>query len=263
MVELRVSAIALPIQFGDEKRNLAAAKRALQLSPPGPQLIVLPELATSGYVFNDVDEARSLSMSVDDSRLVALAADVPEGAVAVIGFCERAGEKLFNSALVFDRSGTLGCYRKAHLWDAEHRFFDVGDQAGLVLDTSIGRLGVAICYDVEFPELPRRLALAGAEALALPVNWPRVDRPHGEHPPETIQVMAAARASRLPTAIADRSGTERGVEWTGGTAVVSGEGWVVATPGADGVASSFVEITSSKSNGAHNDLFADRRPDLY
>ncbi|MDZ7882175.1 MAG: nitrilase-related carbon-nitrogen hydrolase [Mycobacterium sp.] len=263
MATLRVSSIALPIEFGDEERNFAAARAALQRSESGPHLIVLPELATSGYVFNDVDEARSLSMSAEDPRLASLAEDVPDGAVAVVGFCERAGEQLFNSALVFDRTGTLGCYRKAHLWDAEHRFFGVGDEAGLVLDTPIGRLGVAICYDIEFPEVPRRLALAGAELLALPVNWPLVDRPDGEHPPETIQAMAAARASRLPTAIADRHGSERGVEWTGGTAVIDRDGWVVATPDDNGVASALVDIDPSKSLGAHNDLFADRRPDLY
>jgi 5-aminopentanamidase len=263
MATLKLSSVALPIEFGDEESNFAAVRAALRSSEAGPHLIVLPELATSGYVFSDVDEARSLSMTVDDPRLTALAQEVPDGAVAVIGFCERVGDQLFNSALVFDRTGTLGCYRKAHLWDQEHLFFGVGDEAGLVVDTPIGRLGVAICYDIEFPEVPRRLALAGAEVLALPVNWPLVDRPTGEHPPETIQAMAAARASRLPTAISDRHGTERGVEWTGGTAVINRDGWVVATPNDNGVASAVVDIDASKSLGAHNDLFADRRPELY
>ena len=260
---LRVSSVALPIEFGDEKANFAALSAALRRCEPGPHLIVLPELATSGYVFHDMDEARSLSMTVDDPRLTALAGDVPDGAVAVIGFCERVGEQLFNSALVFDRTGTLGCYRKAHLWDEEYRFFSLGDAAGMVLDTPIGRLGVAICYDIEFPEVPRRLALAGAEVLALPVNWPLAERPAGEHAPETIQAMAAARASRLPTAIADRHGTERGVQWTGGTAVIDRDGWIVATPDEHGVASAVVSIDPSKTLGANNDVFADRRPELY
>jgi predicted amidohydrolase len=261
MSSIRISCVALPIEFGDEEANFAAAHAALQRSEPG--LIVLPELATSGYVFGDIEEARSLSMAVDDPRLEALSGSVPVGAVAVIGFCERVGEQLFNSALVFDRTGTLGCYRKAHLWDEEYRFFSLGDEAGLVLDTPVGRLGVAICYDIEFPEVPRRLALAGAQMLALPVNWPRADRPEGEHAPETIQAMAAARASRLPTAIADRHGTERGVEWTGGTAVIDRDGWVVAVPDEHGVASAVVNIDASKTLGANNDVFADRRPELY
>lgn len=260
---LRVSSVALPIEFGDEEANFAAAHAALHRAEPGPHLIVLPELATSGYVFHDIDEARALSMTVDDPRLAGLAGDVPEGAVAVIGFCENAGDRLLNSALVFDHTGTLGCYRKAHLWDEEYRFFGLGDEAGAVFDTQIGRLGVAICYDIEFPEVPRRLALAGAEVLALPVNWPLAERPNGEHAPETIQAMAAARASRLPIAVSDRHGTERGVQWTGGTAVIDRDGWVVAVPDEHGVASAVVSIDSDKSLGANNDVFADRRPELY
>lgn len=263
MATVRVSAVALPIEIGDVAANLAALREALTRAEPGPHLIVFTELATSGYVFADIDEARELSLEADDPRLTGLATAVPDGAVAVIGFCERAGRKLYNSALVLNRTGVLGCYRKAHLWDAEHRFFDVGDEAGTVVDTPIGRLGVAICYDNEFPEVPRRLALAGAELLALPVNWPLVSRPVGERPPEVVIAMAAARSSRLPTVITDRHGSERGVEWTGGTAVVSGDGWVCSTPDERGVASAVITTTTDKAVGPHNDLFADRRPDLY
>jgi predicted amidohydrolase len=160
----------------------------------------------------------------------------------------------------------LARYRKSHLWAAENDIFDPGPEAGVVVDTPVGRIGVAICYDNEFPEVPRRLALAGAEVLALPVNWPLVPRPAGEHPPETIQAMAAARSSRMAIVIADRHGSERGVEWTGGTAVVSSDGWICATADEPGqIASAALDLPApgDKSLGAYNDLFADRRPDLY
>jgi 5-aminopentanamidase len=263
MGDVRVSAVALPIEFGNVEANLAAVRAVLEAVEPGPHLVVFPELSTSGYVFVDAAEARSLALAADDPRLTSLADAVPHGAVAVIGFCERAGDGLFNSALVLSRTGVLGSYRKAHLWDVEYRTFDVGDEAGMVVDTPIGRLGVAICYDNEFPEVPRRLALAGAEVLALPVNWPLVDKPAGEHAPETVLAMAAARASRLPTVIADRHGVERGVAWTGGTAVISGDGWVCATPDDRGIASAILTTTVDKTIGPHNDLFTDRRPELY
>lgn len=263
MSTLRVSAVALPIEVGDFAANLAAIRAALTRAESGRHLIVFTELATSGYVFAAADEAHTLAMSADDTRLTSLRTAVPQGAVAVVGFCERAGGTLYNSALVLSADGVLGCYRKAHLWDAEHRIFGVGDEAGTVLDTPIGRLGVAICYDNEFPEVPRRLALEGADVLALPSNWPLVARPEGEHPPELIQAMAAARSSRLPTVVADRHGSERGVAWTGGTAVISPDGWVCATPDADGVASAVITTTTDKAVGPHNDLFTDRRPELY
>lgn len=264
---LRVSAVSLGVEMGDLTANLTAIGRALGSRVPGPHLIVLPELATSGYVFDDAAEARSLAMPADDPRLAALAGFLAVDAVAVVGFCEVDGDRLFNSAIVLGHGGVLGRYRKAHLWDAEHDVFSPGDEAGAVFDTPVGRLGVAICYDSEFPELTRRLALAGAEILALPVCWPKVTRPAGEHPPETIQAMAAARTSRLATVIADRHGVERGVEWTGGTAVVSSDGWICATPGDDagddGMATAILDLSGDKSLGAYNDLFADRRPELY
>jgi predicted amidohydrolase len=263
-MRLRVSAVALPIEIGQLDANLARIRGVLDaMESAGTHLIVFPELATSGYVFRDADEARGLSMRVDDRRLAALAAKVPIDAVAVLGFCEVDGDRLFNSALVVSHEGILGCYRKSHLWGAEHDVFTPGIEAGAVFETPIGRLAVAICYDNEFPELPRRLALAGANVLALPVNWPLVERPPTEHPPETIQAMAAARSSRLATVIADRHGTERGVHWTGGTAVISQDGWISATPVDGPIASAVLDISNDKSLGARNDLFADRRPELY
>jgi predicted amidohydrolase len=261
---MRATAVALPIEIGDLDANLARIREVLDaMEADGPHLVVLPELATSGYVFRDAAEARTLAMRSDDPRLTSLVSAVPAGGVAVVGFCETDGDLLFNSALIVGRDGVLGCYRKAHLWDAENDVFTPGPEAGAVFDTPVGRLGVAICYDSEFPELPRRLALAGAEVLALPVNWPKVTRPDGEHPPETIQAMASARSSRLATVIADRHGIERGVEWTGGTAIISPDGWICAEPGDGVVATAVLELSDSKSLGAHTDLFIDRRPELY
>lgn len=260
--QLRVSAISIPVDIGDVAQNLARIAQALRTAV-GAQLIVLPELATSGYVFHDRAEAIRLALRVDDPRLTGLAGCLPTGAVAVVGFCELDGDELFNSALVVDGRGVLGCYRKSHLWDAEHEIFTPGERAGAVFDTPIGRLGVAICYDNEFPELPRQLALAGADVLALPVNWPLVSRPAGEYPPETIQAMAAARSSRLATVIADRHGDERGVAWTGGTAVISADGWIVSSADHRHRADAVLDLYRDKAIGPHNDLFADRRPDLY
>ncbi|MBI3213370.1 MAG: carbon-nitrogen hydrolase [Mycobacterium sp.] len=260
--QLRVTAISVNADIGALADNLTRIGQALA-SAAGAQLIVLPELCTSGYVFRDREEACRLALRADDPRLTALAAHLSSGSVAVIGFCEAAGDRLFNSALVLDDGGVLGCYRKSHLWGTEHEIFTRGDQAGAVFDTPIGRLGVAICYDNEFPELPRKLALSGADVLALPVNWPLVSRPSGEYPPETIQAMAAARSSRLATVIADRCGVERGVAWTAGTAVISADGWIVGTPNRDNRADAVLDLHQDKAIGPHNDLFADRRPDLY
>ncbi|MFB4348209.1 nitrilase-related carbon-nitrogen hydrolase [Microbacterium sp. CR_7] len=261
-----IEAIALSpmIEVGDVEGNLRRLADALSaFDDDTPRLVVAPELATSGYVFADRDEAVRLAMPRDDDRLRRLASRLGSHTVAVVGFAEVDGDDLYNSAAVLTREGVLAVYRKSHLWGEEKLVFTPGTDAGMIVDTAVGLLGVAICYDNEFPEVPRALALSGADLLALPVNWPLVPRPAGERPPETIQAMGAARSSRLPTVIADRHGAERGVEWTGGTAVIDGEGWVVAEEG-DGAATAILQITTGdKGLGPHNDLFADRRPDIY
>lgn len=261
---LRVAAVEVDVRLGDVEGNLGGIRAALERgAAAGARLIVLTELATSGYVFEDAAEAAGAAMARDDGRLDDLRTALPAGVVAVFGYLERDGASLYNSAVVLTRDAIVGHYRKSHLWDREREIFAPGDSAGAVVDTPVGRVGVAICYDNEFPEVPRGLALAGADVLALPVNWPLVPRPDGERAPEVIQAMAAARSSRLPTVVADRAGSERGVEWTGGTAVIDGDGWIAAVP-ADGAAVADLRLTpGDKSLPPRNDLFGDRRPDLY
>src|SRR5439155_16163652 len=128
-----------------------------------------------------------------------------------------------------DGSGVLAVYRKTHLWDREKLVFEPGREPPPVLDTRHGRIGVLVCYDLEFPELTRSLALRGTELLLVPTNWPLVPRPEGERPPEVIVAMAAARTNRMFVACCDRDGVERGQEWTAGSVVIDECGWVVAT----------------------------------
>ncbi len=262
---LTVAAVSPTIRIGDLDGNLARIVRGIQdAAGCGAGLIVFPELATSGYVFADRAEAESLALTRDDERWDAVHAGIPDGVVVVVGYCEAAGADLFNSAAVLNSTARLADYRKAHLWGAESLIFTSGDAAGILVDAGFGRLGVAVCYDNEFPEVPRNLALGGADILALPVNWPLVSRPEGEHPPELIQAMAAARSSRLPTVIADRHGAERDVKWTGGTAIVDEQGWVVeAFRSGLTLAAVSLEVARDKGLPPHNDLFADRRPELY
>lgn len=263
---LRAAAVSPEVVLGDVDGNVERVAEAIaSAAARGASLIVAPELALSGYVFADAAEARSAALDRNDGRFARLRAALPKAATAVVGYAEATPDALFNTAVVFTRSRALEHYRKSHLWGIERAIFEPGESAGAVVDTAVGSLGVAICYDNEFPEVPRRLALVGAEVLALPVNWPVVARPAGEHPPEIIQAMAAARSSRLATVVADRRGEERGVAWTSGSAVIDGDGWIAAHPDASGIAIAdlVIPIRGDKRLPPHNDLFADRRPELY
>jgi predicted amidohydrolase len=263
--ELRVAAVSPQITLGDVNGNVCRVGDSVRAAVEvGAKLVVAPELALCGYAFDDRREAEAAALTRGAQEWGAITSALPAGCVAVVGYAQKDGDYLFNTAAVLTADGYIGDYRKAHLWGRESALFDTGDEAGTIVETPIGRLGVAICYDNEFPEVPRRLALSGAELLALPVNWPYVARPVGEHPPEVIQAMAAARSSRLATVVADRTGRERGIEWTGGSCVITDDGWVTAR-GSDAVIAATLSLRppSDKSLPPHNDLFNDRRPNLY
>lgn len=232
----------------------------------GAEVVVLPELVTSGYVFESRQEAASMAIT-PDHELFGFWADAAAGqAVVVGGFCEEGSDGLlYNSAAVVDRSGLVTVYRKVHLWDREKLVFEPGGEPPPVIDTAVGRIGVLICYDLEFAEMTRMLALAGAELVAVPTNWPAVDRPAGERPPEVVIAMAAARTNRMFIACCDRTGTERGQEWTAGTSVIDASGWVLASADEQDVALADVDLaeTRSKSLTELADLLGDRRPELY
>lgn len=249
------------------RRNSIAAVRDAVAA--GADVIVLPELVTSGYVFESQDEATSVAITPDDPIFQGWAAelsDAPDRSpIAIGGFCERGRNAvLYNSAAVVDGSGVVAVYRKTHLWDREKLFFEPGADLPPIVDAPFGRIGVLICYDLEFPEMTRALALAGADLIAVPTNWPLSKWPAGEHPPEVVIAMATARINRVFVACCDRTGTERGQAWTAGTAVIDEAGWIAA--GGQGTAAvADVDLTRARSKSFTElaDAFDDRRPELY
>lgn len=232
----------------------------------GADVVVLPELVTSGYVFESKEEAASMAIT-PDHELFSFWADAAGGeAVVVGGFCEEGSDGLlYNSAALVDQSGVVAIYRKVHLWDREKLWFEPGAEPPLVIETAVGRIGVLICYDLEFPEMTRMLALAGAELVAVPTNWPLGERPEGERPGEVLIAEAMARINRVFIACCDRTGTERGQKWTAGTSVIDPGGWVLAGAGEDGTALADVNLAEARSKSLTElaDVLADRRPELY
>jgi 5-aminopentanamidase len=236
----------------------------------GASVIVLPELVSSGYVFDSRADAQASAEAADGATVTLwarLAAD--HGVVIVGGFCETtAAGELFNSAALVDPGGLRGVYRKAHLWDKERLWFSSGSTAPPVIPTLFGRIAVMICYDLEFPEWVRLPALDGAQLLCAPVNWPAFPRPDGERPAEIVRVQADAAVNRMFIAACDRTGEERGVEWVGGSVIVDADGWPLAcaTPAAGPIiiaAECQLEHALDKAISPISNVHADRRPELY
>lgn len=263
----RVVCRQLAPRVGDLAGNQRLVVRTIaEATSSGADILVLPELATSGYVFDSPAEAASCAIPADDPLLGEWAAAVHGQSVVVCGFAERGADGLlYNSAAVVDAAGVRAVYRKVHLWDRENLVFTPGDRPPPVVGTPFGQVGVIVCYDLEFPEYTRQVALAGADLIAVPTNWPAVERPEGERPPEVLIAQAAARVNRVVIACCDRGGTERGQQWTEGTSIIDAQGWVATVATDDGQARLDVDLTASRDKriSARNHLFDDRRPDLY
>jgi 5-aminopentanamidase len=264
----RVACCQLDPKILDVTGNIARATQAIAAAVAiGAQIVVLPELACSGYVFETREEAESVALTPGDARLRPwIGAITDTGALLVAGICERGDdENLYDSAVLLDSGGVLAVYRKTHLWNREKRIFTPGDRLAPVVSTRYGNLGLLICYDIEFPEVPRSLVLGGADLLIVPTNWSALPRPAGEHPPQVLNVRAAARASHVFVAACDRSGIERGLVWTGGTSIIDPDGWIAAVPGGDGIAVADLALRSARDRQVSdfNHVLTDRRPELY
>jgi predicted amidohydrolase len=264
----RVACQQLGPALGDLEANRTLAREAIREAvKQGADVIVLPELITSGYMFESPEESAAAAITPDHEILrewAALAADAD--IVLVGGFCERGQDgATYNSAAMFDATGLRAVYRKLHLWDREKLVFTPGDEPPPVIETRVGRVAAIICYDLEFPELTRSIALQGAQLLVVPTNWPLVPRPEGERPPEVQIAMAAARVNRMAVACADRVATERGQEWTGGATIIGVDGWVAAETREPGLISADIDLESANDKRLtdHADAFGDRRPELY
>ena len=264
-----VACCQLELQVGDPDGNRARVAGAVeQAADRGAQVLVVPELANSGYVFRDAAEAASLAEPLDGPTVTAWAELADRlGVVLVGGFCERGPGVLHNSAVLVDPGGVRAVYRKAHLWDREKLVFTPGEDAPPVVDTAFGRIGVVVCYDLEIPEWVRLPAIDGAELLCAPVNWPAFPRPAGERPTEVVRVQAMASVNRMFIAACARAGAERGVDWVSRSTIVDPDGWPLALSSSDSadllIATCELAAARDKQISGHNDVHADRRPALY
>lgn len=165
------------VQFKGDRTDLDGRRRALAQwiwgLGPGRDLVVCPELAVSGYVFRDVEDARTVAESADGPTFQALSPVARALRTWIVcGFVEQARDRLFNSALVLDPAGDLRfTYRKTLLYDADRTWATAGDSGYATFDTAAGDFAVGICMDLNDPEFVSWLRSVRPRALAFPTNW--------------------------------------------------------------------------------------------
>lgn len=262
---IRAGVLQYAPAFGEVRRNLETVahwvERAGKLD-----LLVLPELFSTGYRFVSREEAAALAEPFPDGPACKAMARwaAALGGVVVGGFAERDGDRLCNSAAVFGPSGPIGLYRKVHLFAEETEIFAPGDRGFPVWGLPWGRLGVMVCYDWRFPEAARTLALAGADVIAHPSNLV-----HRQCP----RVMPArAIENRVFTLTADRTGEDArpgkpALRFAGQSLGVapSGEVLFLIPPGEEKLVALEIDPAAArdKSLNPQNDILQDRRPEQY
>lgn len=227
----------------------------------GADLIIFPEMALSGYNIG-ADRIRQLAEPRDGAMIQALRGMAQRHNIGVLcGFPEADGMQVFNSAALIDASGALlSICRKAHLFgDVDRSAFSAADALCPLVQFGEWSLGLAICYDVEFPELVRAYALAGAEAVLVPTAnmLPYIGV-------ATRVVPARAEENEIYVAYANRVGHEGAFEYCGLSCVTGPDGVDLARAG-DSEEMIFADLSKDHLAQVRKSLshINDRRSDLY
>jgi predicted amidohydrolase len=249
--------------FGKVRRNVQRVIKGLRDAEA--DLIILPELAFSGYYFRDRAEAINLAEDPQQSdtvdSLIRLCRE--KDFYLVTGFTEKKLDRCFNSALLLGPEGLLHTYRKLHLFNEEKHWFDEGDVPLQVNTVKVVRIGIMICFDWVFPEVTRVLALQGTEIICHPSNLVLSYCQQA--------MLTRCLENRVFAVTANRYGTDSRphgeLKFTGRSQVVAPGGELLYRAASQRevlhIASIDPEAARDKFITRLNDVVVDRRPEYY
>lgn len=261
----RVAAIQFEPVLGAKADNITRLRALVETAARnGARLIVLPEMATTGYCWYSRDEVRPYVEPIPGPTTDAFAALAQRyDCYIVIAMPEVAPRSgiFYNSAALVGPDGLVGVYRKTHSYVAELKWAKDGDLGLPVWNTPLGRIGIMICMDAGYFEPARLLALGGADVLCFPTNW------LGEKSPGPAWHTRAFENGCYLIA-ANRYGEERGVQFSGGSCVINPDGSVQAMQDTgDGIVYGEVSLAAARAKAFATqgppEKLTTRRPELY
>lgn len=248
--------------FGNKSKNFEQIEELITKNKA--DLIVLPELFATGYTFISRREVNNLAEGKNGETANFLK-DISKktGAIIVGGFIEKAGDEIYNSALMILDKNIIGIYRKLHLYYKEKLWFKQGNVSLNVFEVKGFKIGMMICFDWFFPETMRSLSLLGADIIAHPAN---LVLPYCQR-----AMVTRCLENRVYSVTSNRIGEEkRGSDnfiFTGASQITSYNGEVLSRAPRDDVFLAFREIdvkdARNKKLNEYNDLFNDRRVNYY
>ena len=259
---MRLAAFQMVAKTGDVAANLAIIEAAvMEAKSRGAELLVAPELATTGYGAGDA--MRTLADTAGRDQAAALAGMATRHGLALVaGFPERADGVIYNSALFALPDGQRTIYRKCQLYgDYERHLFRPGDAPPKLTTFGGVRFGLLICYDVEFPEMVRHLALAAADVVLVPTAQP--DTPDAPFIAEKI-VPVRAFENGIAIVYADHAGADGRFGYAGRSCIAfpdGSDGARAAPTGSEIIVADYDPAAFTAARTA-NPYLKDRRTDL-
>ncbi|MCA0354337.1 MAG: carbon-nitrogen family hydrolase [Chloroflexi bacterium] len=259
-MQLTVALAQIDLVLGDREANLATIRQiAARAEMAGADLLVLPELWGTGYL---LEQAHKLSDALGKGLFEEVAVLAARHHLAIVGsLLERDGEQVYNTATLYDAQGKrLHSYRKTHLIGLmqEDRYLGAGQQAE-VFETAWGTSACAICYDLRFPELFRRYALAGAGVIIIPAEWPTARIEHWR-----TLLRARAIENQAVVIACNRVGSDRANQFGGHSVVIDPWGNILVE-GDDqaSLLTASIDLDSIAKARDFLPVFRDRRVELY
>ena len=255
---------------GDTAATTAlVAEKSREAAAQGAALIVWPECFLTGGSFDDRASLRAAAVDIEAGGLDPILSAAREtGIHIVVGFYQKRGEQALNTAALIGPGGIIGLHHKMHLpFMIGDRFVDIPEiETPSVFDTPIGKIGLAICYEIRFPEVARTLALAGAELIALPAAWPEAARIL----PDLFSRVRAAE-NFVYFLSANRNDMDDGMQFMGNSHVIGPDGQEILNAGmADGIFMVDVDLDRARVKSIIRDPgvyevhpWRDRRPQDY
>jgi len=267
--KVRVAAGQMNPKLKRKDENLGKLIRMVEVAADnGVKLIAFPELALTGLMFDGLEEASSVAEEIPGPSTEKIASTCQGLDLnVVIGLIEREGDKFYNTSVLIGPSGVIGKYRKTHCSAVGiDRYVQKGNDDFEVYETRFGKIGLVICYELRFPEIHRILALKGAEII---VNITNLACNAGLECHQDLLGPTRALENKVYLISASRVGSEREFTFLGRSQIINMNGEVIteASQEKEELIQGIIEPAKARDKRVEwmpeQDLFADRRPELY
>lgn len=257
---VQISLAQLSFEFGDQEHNVSKVRDYIEESASlGSDLILLPELWASGF---DLANINKYATPINEGVFTAVKNYAAEFHIGVgCSILEKAGDRAYNTFVLYSPDGELlASYRKIHRFRLlkEDEFLKPGDRT-CVVDTGWSRLGLAICYDLRFPELFRKLAMDGAKAVLLVAEWPERRIKHWD-----ILLRARAIENQYFMCAVNKVGESNGAQLGGHSTILDAEGQEIAfSASQEGLITGKLDLSTIETVRKKIPVLEDRMPKLY